>query len=294
MTHASRVVNAPPQVSWSTPAPAPVPGPDPSGAGGSASADGGDGIDPGQLKIKERLSFSTWQVALVAVGTLVIGMLLGSCFPTGTSTPKTASGGGGSRPLPAESGAAGATGGPGASATTAPPAQTATTAAGSTASSVPTSTPASGPLQVLLGPKQSQGAWTSTPFTVASGSWNIGWAFRCTPAPASGAAFQVFVVPAGGSPGKTAAVSETGSLGSVSDDADEHRKPGADGPGAEHLSLGREGHRLRLIRPCCGLVGPCFRPSVDRIAAVGDQIGAEPGQLLIELREVVVVTLERS
>jgi len=66
---------------------------------------------------------------------------------------------------------------------------------------------------VLLGPKQSQGNWTSTPFTIASGQWNIGWAFRCTSLPTAGASFQVFVVPAGGTPGATPAVSETGISG---------------------------------------------------------------------------------
>ena len=66
---------------------------------------------------------------------------------------------------------------------------------------------------MLLGPKQSQGNWTSTPFTIASGTWNIGWAFRCTPLPIAGAVFQVLVVPAGGAPGATPAVSEAGDSG---------------------------------------------------------------------------------
>ena len=98
----------------------------------------------------------------------------------------------------------------GASTTTAPASATTTTAAGGAS---PTSTTPAGTISVLLGPMQSKGAWTSTPFNVSGGQWNIGWAYQCTPAPASGPAFQVFVVPAGGSPGSTAAVSETGASG---------------------------------------------------------------------------------
>ncbi len=217
VTHASRVVNAPPQVPWTIPASPPVTTADQAGGGWSTLEDSGEALAPGELKIKERVSWSTWQLVLAAVATLIIGMLLGSCFPTGGSTSPTASAGGGSRPLPAESGTPGgassATTGAGSTATSAPATQTSTPAAGSTATTAPATAPASGPLTVLLGPKQSQGAWTSTPFTVTSGQWNIGWAFRCTPAPTSGAAFQVFVVPAGGSPGKTPAVSESGASG---------------------------------------------------------------------------------
>ncbi len=217
MTHASRVVNAPPQVQWTTPAAPPATTADQSGGGWSASEISGETLAPGQLKIKERVSWSTWQLVLAAVGTLIIGMLLGSCFPSGGSTPKTASEGGGSRPLPAESGTAGgtssATTGAGSTATSAPSTQTSTPAAGSTATTAPATAAGSGPLTVLLGPKQSQGAWTSTPFTVTSGPWNIGWAFRCTPATAAGDAFQVFVVPTGGSPGSTPAVSQSGGSG---------------------------------------------------------------------------------
>jgi hypothetical protein len=66
---------------------------------------------------------------------------------------------------------------------------------------------------LILGPEQSQGNWTSTPFTIATGPWNIGWAFRCTPAPTAGESFQVFVIPAGGTPGATPAVNETGASG---------------------------------------------------------------------------------
>jgi hypothetical protein len=66
---------------------------------------------------------------------------------------------------------------------------------------------------LLLGPTQSQGNWTSPAFTITAPSWNIGWAFQCSPAPTAGTSFQVFVTPAGASPGSAAAISETGGSG---------------------------------------------------------------------------------
>jgi hypothetical protein len=69
-------------------------------------------------------------------------------------------------------------------------------------------------VQVLLGPTpETHGNWTSSPFTIGGGTWSIGWAFQCTPAPVSGPSFQVFVVPAGGKAGTTPAVSGTGATG---------------------------------------------------------------------------------
>jgi hypothetical protein len=214
VTHASRVVNAPPQVPWTRPA---------SGEGTTAPQAGGDwgaetprsGIAPGELKIKERVSWSTLQLVLAAAGTLVVGMFLGSCFPTGGSRSATSTGAGTPRPLPAESapgGTSSASSGGAVTGTSVPPTQRPTTAANG-GGSAPATTSAAGPLVVLLGPKQSQGVWTSTPFTVKSGQWNIGWAFRCTPSTAPGDAFQVFVVPTGGSPGSTPAVSQSGGSG---------------------------------------------------------------------------------
>jgi hypothetical protein len=58
-----------------------------------------------------------------------------------------------------------------------------------------------------------QGNWTSPTFTTTAAGWNIGWAFRCSPAPASGPSFQVFVTAAGSSPTGTPAISETGASG---------------------------------------------------------------------------------
>jgi len=58
-----------------------------------------------------------------------------------------------------------------------------------------------------------QGNWTSTSFTTTAAPWNIGWAFRCAPAPASGPSFVVMVTPAGSAPTGTPAISETGPSG---------------------------------------------------------------------------------
>src|SRR5208282_3561160 len=69
------------------------------------------------------------------------------------------------------------------------------------------------PAQLLLGPTQSQGNWTSPAFTVTASGWNIGWAFRCTPAPTAGPSFQVSVAAAGSSPTGAPAISETGASG---------------------------------------------------------------------------------
>jgi hypothetical protein len=176
--------------------------------------------EPGQLNIREKRSFRTWQLVTAVGGAIVFGMFLGNVFAGGSTSASPKAGSTGGYKLPPAAAPAGGTstpGGAGSSATTVPP--TATTLAGSSSTTTtaaggapPTSAPA-GTVSVLLGPKQSSGAWTSTPFTVSSGQWNIGWAYRCTPAPASGPAFQVFVVPAGGSPGATPAVNETAGAG---------------------------------------------------------------------------------
>ena len=89
---------------------------------------------------------------------------------------------------------------------------TTTVASGSTATSAPSST-AAGPVRVPMGPTQLHGNWTSPAFTTTVAGWNIGWAFSCTPTPASGPSFQVFVTTAGGSPSGTPAISETGASG---------------------------------------------------------------------------------
>ena len=67
-------------------------------------------------------------------------------------------------------------------------------------------------MTVLLPEDQASGNATTASFTVGGGTWNIGWAYQCTP-PASGPAFEVFVVPANGTPGSTPAVTGTAASG---------------------------------------------------------------------------------
>ena len=91
------------------------------------------------------------------------------------------------------------------SATTTAPAVTTTTA--------PSSAAATGPIAILVPATQLHGNWTSGPFAITAAPWNIGWAFQCTPAPASGPSFQVFVAPVGGKPAASPAVNESGASG---------------------------------------------------------------------------------
>ncbi len=171
------------------------------------AGNGRDTPAPGQLGIKERRSWQTWQLIVFGVACLLLGMLITWSSDSGTSSAPKSSTGGNYKLPPAQGNSSTATTVPGASVTTQPPAT-------SGATSPPSTAAATGTAQVLLGPTpQSHGNWTSTPFTVGSGTWSIGWAFQCTPAPASGPSFQVFVVPSGGKAGTTPAVNESGASG---------------------------------------------------------------------------------
>ena len=172
----------------------------PSGAGGPA---------PGELRIKERRSWRTWQVIIFGIACLLLGMLITWNGDTGGATaPRTATGG--SYNLPPPAGATSATTAPGTAGATTQPAASGATTVPTTAATTTTT----GAVQVLLGPTpETHGNWTSSPFTVGGGTWSIGWAFQCTPAPVSGPSFQVFVVPAGGKAGSTPAVNESGASG---------------------------------------------------------------------------------
>jgi hypothetical protein len=57
------------------------------------------------------------------------------------------------------------------------------------------------------------GDWTSNSFTITNPPWNVGWAFHCVPAPASGPSLEVFVTPVGGKQSATAAIEESGVSG---------------------------------------------------------------------------------
>ena len=169
--------------------------------------------EPGELGIKERRSWHTWQLLVFGVLCLLLGMLI-TWSGGGTQAPKLsdewrrcASGrggvlddGAGRQRVELDDGGPGYVGHDISHSDF-------YLAGGHHASTA-------GAPQVLLGPTpQSHGNWTSTPFTVGSGTWSIGWAFQCTPAPASGPSFQVFVVPTGGKAGTAPAVSGTGASG---------------------------------------------------------------------------------
>lgn len=185
----------------------------PNGAGAGFNAIGDPVPAPGELHIKERRTWRTWQLLVVAILAALVGMGLNyhtgggspssSATPayvipksTGSTTTSAASSGGGSTTTSTASGSTTSTGG---------------AATSSTTTSAPAA--AAGPARDLLGPTQLQGNWTSPSFTTTAAGWNIGWAFRCAPAPAAGASFQVFVTPAGSGPSGTPAISETGPSG---------------------------------------------------------------------------------
>ena len=169
---------------------------------------------PGELHIKGKRTWRTWQVAVAVVVAILVGMGL-NYHTVGSSQASTAKAY--SLPPPARSGSTTAT-------TVAPTtaglhgaATTTTSAAGGTTTTTPgsstTTTAAAGPARVLLSSAQMSGNWTSTAFTTTAANWSIGWAFRCTPPPAGGPAFQIFVTPVGGKPTGTAAVSQTAASG---------------------------------------------------------------------------------
>ena len=180
----------------------------------------------GELKIKEKRTWKTWQLLAAVLVAAVAGMAINGNTGGGTSNASGAGSPQATRPPP--NAASGSTGGSAATTTTAAgggSGTTTTTAAGgstttttapggaTTTTTASTTSSAAGPARQLLLSPQSHGNWTSTSFTTTAAPWNIGWAFQCTPAPAGGTSFQVFVVPAGGSPSGTPAVSGTGASG---------------------------------------------------------------------------------
>jgi hypothetical protein len=182
---------------------------------------------PGELHIKERRTWKTWQLLVGMLAAALAGMawtyssgggatsasnapaykVPTSTGSTTTTTSSSARGSSGSTTTTGAGGSTTTTTGAGGSTTTT------TGAGGSTTTSTPPSTAAAGPARVLLGPTQMQGNWTSPAFTTTAASWNIGWAFSCTPAPAGGPSFEVSVTPLGSSPTGTPAISQTGASG---------------------------------------------------------------------------------
>jgi hypothetical protein len=184
--------------------------------------------EKGELKIKERRSWRTWQLVAVALLAAVLGMWFNG---NAGSASGTAGGSGSGYKLPPAGSAATATTSAGSSAasgasssttTTAAGGATAATGAGSTETTVaggssestPTSSPvAVGPATVLVPEVQQAGNWTSPAFTIAGGTWNIGWAFQCAPAPSAPPSFEIFVVNNGAAPGSTPAVTSSAASG---------------------------------------------------------------------------------
>ena len=181
--------------------------------------------EEGELKIKERRSWKTWQLLLAVVLAAGLGMWFNSLGGSSSGNAATSGSGSGTYKLPpdgatattAPAGAAAA--GHGSTATTAAGSTSTTTAAGTTATtaaggSTATTAPAAvGPATVLVPETTQTGNWTSPAFTIAGGTWNIGWAFQCAPAPTGGPSFQIFVVNSGAAPGSTPAVTSTAASG---------------------------------------------------------------------------------
>jgi hypothetical protein len=189
--------------------------------------------EAGELKIKGRRSWKTWHLVTACIVAIVIGMAINGNVGSASGSSASAGGGGGGYKLPPPSSggstattAAGSSSKPGAttvtsttapgststSTTTAGASTTTTSAAGASASASASTTtpPAALPAATVLVPEvQQTGNWTSPAFTIAGGTWNIGWAFQCVPAPAAPPTFQIFVVDNGAAPGTTPAVTSS-------------------------------------------------------------------------------------
>jgi hypothetical protein len=158
---------------------------------------------PGQLNLLGRRAFKTWQVLIIAGVAVGLGMLanyrtVGSAAASGNKPAFT---------LPPATGSTTTTLAAAAGTTTTTSATTGVTTPGASTTST------TAPVRILLAPHQQAGNWTSTPFTTTTAGWIIGWAFQCTPAPASGPSLQIFITPVGGTASGTPAVSETGASG---------------------------------------------------------------------------------
>jgi hypothetical protein len=184
--------------------------------------------EKGELKIKERRTWKSWQLLLAVLLAAGLGMWINAL--SGPATPSSAgssSGSSGGYKLPPASGsspssaASHGTGsstsrsGAGTTATTAAGSATTTTSASGAGSSTTPSSVALGPVTVLIPQVEQSGNWTSPAFNIAGGTWNIGWAFQCTPAPSASPSFQIFVVNNGGTPGSTPAVTSAAASGSA-------------------------------------------------------------------------------
>ncbi|HUA94274.1 MAG TPA: hypothetical protein VMB82_01965 [Acidimicrobiales bacterium] len=196
----------------------------PSGNGATsvAAGAGGNGSGPprrGELGIRQRRSWRTWHLVLAVVAALVLGMIIGNdssssggsgaTSPNGaakqTYTPPPPAGSSGTASTSTTVGSSSTTTSAGAGGDTTDTSSTTTTASSTTATT--------GAPTILLPAKEASGNWTSPAFTVGAAPWSLGWAYQCTPAPAPGSAFQVFVDPVGGPQSTTPAVKGTAASG---------------------------------------------------------------------------------
>ena len=192
--------------------------------------------EKGELKIKERRTWKTWQLLSAVLVAAVLGMWINGS--TGGSATDASGGGSsaeGKLPPPSGttattaagsatnrgSGSATSTTAAGSTSTTSASGSTSTTLAGGSSASTATTAattaaPAAvGPATVLVPEVQQTGNWTSPAFTIAGGTWNIGWAFQCVPAPTATPTFQIFVVNNGAAPGSAPAVTSSVASGNA-------------------------------------------------------------------------------
>jgi hypothetical protein len=167
---------------------------------------------PGELGLAEKRSWKTWQLVFGMIFAGLVGLAI-NYHTVGAS--QSSNKGGGDFALPTTTTTAAGGAGAATSSTTTTAGSGSSTTSTTSSSNSPTTTPSTGtpPARLLVGPTQSQGNWTSPTFSITTPSWDIGWAFQCTPAPSAGPSFQISVVPVGTAPTGTPAVTETGASG---------------------------------------------------------------------------------
>lgn len=161
---------------------------------------------PGGLGIREKRSFATWQLVLVAFVALLTGMVIGD---TGR---KPASGAAGGTPfITLPSSPTGALHQPTMSVQTVTPGSVppTTAAAPITSGASTTSIVASGAPQVELVARTQGSGPSDLPTFKTAGTWTVGWAFSCVGAASGTGPFTITVVSASGASDPAPAVSES-------------------------------------------------------------------------------------
>jgi hypothetical protein len=148
--------------------------------------------------------WQTWQLAVVCLVALVIGMMVGYASLSSSSSSSSPSTAGGT----AQRASTAPTTAPQATPTSAVP----TTAV--TATTTPGAAPAaSAGHAILLDLKRETGPVTTQHFTVTGARWTLGWAYDCTASGGSGS-FKVSIHNADGSPSTDGGVDQQGAKGS--------------------------------------------------------------------------------